>query len=137
MELYEVLGITTRKFASAERIRSAYRAQAKIYHPDAGGDREKFERIQLAYEVLSDPERRRVYDETGRYDDKSADNKRAGAIQRIMQEIENATNQFIAAVPAAEVRSIVVGRLSSKDRTRLAEARMDPRHAHLNALLND
>jgi hypothetical protein len=41
------------------------------------------------------------------------------------------------AVPATNVRSIVVGQLSDEDRRRIADARMDPRHAHLNALLND
>jgi curved DNA-binding protein CbpA len=39
--------------ASAEVKRSAYRALAKVHHPDHGGDREKFEAIQKAYEEIT------------------------------------------------------------------------------------
>ena len=40
----------------------AYRALAKQHHPDKGGDPALFGRIQHAYEVLSDPQKRSVYD---------------------------------------------------------------------------
>jgi curved DNA-binding protein CbpA len=58
---YSVLGITPQ--ASEREIRSAYRALAKKLHPDtgAGSSEEKFRAIQDAYEVLSDPEKRRSY----------------------------------------------------------------------------
>jgi|SRR4029453_6980652 curved DNA-binding protein CbpA len=58
---HSVLGITPQ--ASEREIRSAYRALAKKLHPDtgAGSSEEKFRAIQDAYEVLSDPEKRRSY----------------------------------------------------------------------------
>jgi curved DNA-binding protein CbpA len=63
---YSVLGIGPQ--ASEQEIRSAYRALAKKLHPDigAGSSEEKFRAIQDAYEVLSDPEKRRSYDRARR-----------------------------------------------------------------------
>ena len=66
--LYEILGI--QRTATPEQITKAYRKLAIRYHPDvAKGDKEaaaqKFREIQEAYDVLSDPERRKLYDETG------------------------------------------------------------------------
>jgi curved DNA-binding protein CbpA len=61
-DLYSILEIAPQ--ASEREIRSAYRALAKKLHPDtgAGSSEEKFRAIQDAYEVLSDPEKRRSYD---------------------------------------------------------------------------
>ncbi len=44
----------------------AYRALAKVHHPDKGGDPARFSRIQQAFEVLSDPQQREVYDQWAR-----------------------------------------------------------------------
>ena len=66
MNLYEVLGVAND--ADTKTIKSAYRKLSKEYHPDAGGERDTFERIKLAFDVLSDPERRKRYDTTGRVD---------------------------------------------------------------------
>ena len=60
---YQTLGVPDD--ASPEAIKSAYRALAMKHHPDKGGDAEKFGEITLAYDVLSDPDRRKTYDETG------------------------------------------------------------------------
>lgn len=62
-DLYELLGVP--KTASAEEVKKAYRKAALKEHPDKGGDKEKFQRIQEAHAVLSDPERRAHYDATG------------------------------------------------------------------------
>jgi curved DNA-binding protein CbpA len=61
-DLYSVLEIAPQ--ASDREIRAAYRTLAKKLHPDAGegSSAEKFRAIQDAYEVLSDPEKRRAYD---------------------------------------------------------------------------
>jgi len=60
---YEELGVSTD--ADAEQIKAAFRRRARETHPDQGGDREEFQRVQAAYEVLSDPKKRAHYDATG------------------------------------------------------------------------
>ena len=64
-DLYKILEVS--KGASREEIRRSYRRLARKYHPDANpGDtktEERFKEIQHAYETLSNPERRREYDE--------------------------------------------------------------------------
>ncbi|KAJ1629352.1 hypothetical protein T492DRAFT_1011905, partial [Pavlovales sp. CCMP2436] len=53
------------KNCSAEQIKKQYRKMAAKHHPDKGGDIEKFKECQKAYEVLSDPEKRQLYDRYG------------------------------------------------------------------------
>lgn len=57
---YDVLGISPT--SSHDEIQSAYRALARILHPDSGGDRHAFEVLQEAYEKIETPQRRRAYD---------------------------------------------------------------------------
>jgi molecular chaperone DnaJ len=66
MTFYERLGLAAD--ATESEIKRAYRRLAKRFHPDTGepGDAERFREIQEAYETLSDPDRRRVYDSGGR-----------------------------------------------------------------------
>lgn len=61
--LYKILDIEPD--ASPEAVKRAYRRKAKEAHPDAGGSPETFAPVAHAYEVLSDPERRLLYDTTG------------------------------------------------------------------------
>ena len=67
-DYYEILGIS--KNASAEDIKKAYRKQALKYHPDRNpGDpdaEKKFKEISEAYEVLSNEEKRQIYDRYGK-----------------------------------------------------------------------
>ena len=63
---YDVLGVS--RTASADDIRSAHRRLARQFHPDLNkeaGAAERFNEIQRAYEVLSDPEKRKKYDQFG------------------------------------------------------------------------
>ena len=70
-DYYEILGV--KKSASADDIRKAFRKLARKYHPDVNpGDKsaeEKFKAISEANEVLSDPKKRKIYDQVGFYSD--------------------------------------------------------------------
>jgi DnaJ-class molecular chaperone len=65
-DYYDVLGV--KRGAPADEIRSAYRKLARKYHPDANkapGAAEKFREATEAYDVLSDAEKRKAYDQYG------------------------------------------------------------------------
>lgn len=65
-ELYDLLEINID--ATSEEIKKAYRKLAMKHHPDKGGDGEMFKKIAHAYEILSDPEKREIYNKTGKTD---------------------------------------------------------------------
>ena len=69
-DYYGALGV--KKTASAEEIRKAFRKLARKYHPDVNPDKsaeEKFKTISEANDVLSDPKKRKIYDQLGFYSD--------------------------------------------------------------------
>ncbi len=71
---YDTLGVS--RTASAEEIQKAYRKLARKYHPDMNPDdataKKKFQEVQSAFEVLSDAEKRKRYDQFGSDFDPSA-----------------------------------------------------------------
>ena len=60
---YDLLGVP--KTATEQEIKKAYRKKALKEHPDKGGDPEKFKELTAAYEVISDREKREIYDRHG------------------------------------------------------------------------
>ncbi len=66
---YKILGLE--KDAGSKEIRKAYLDLAKIKHPDKGGDEEEWKKILTAYEILSDEQKKQIYDSTGRADNDS------------------------------------------------------------------
>src|ERR1700704_2653055 len=80
-DYYEVLGI--KRDAKPEEIKKAYRRLARKYHPDVNpGDKaseERFKKTTEAHDVLSDPKKRKVYDQFGQYSDNLADAAARGA----------------------------------------------------------
>ena len=61
-DFYKQLGLNQN--ATRNQIKSAYRLLAKKYHPDTGGDNEKFLALQIAWETLNDPQKKALYDKT-------------------------------------------------------------------------
>lgn len=78
---YAVLGVT--RDAAIDAVKRAFRSKAKDTHPDAGGDRAAFERVQRAQMILLDPKRRKKYDETGDADEPDVQSPDHGALTMI------------------------------------------------------
>lgn len=80
-DYYETLGVA--KSADAEEVRKAYRKLARKYHPDLNpGDKaaeDRFKNVQEAYDILSDDEKRKTYDQYGFYSPNIPPNGGGGA----------------------------------------------------------
>jgi len=62
-DFYKTLGVS--KACSESEIKKNYRKLCLTHHPDKGGNSEEFQKIQKAYEILSDERKRSIYDQTG------------------------------------------------------------------------
>lgn len=62
MTYYEALGLDQKTNPSMDDIKKAYRKKVVTDHPDKGGSNEKFRAVQEAYETLSHPDKRLIYD---------------------------------------------------------------------------
>ena len=66
-DYYSILGVN--KGASSSDIKKGYFKQSKLYHPDKNKNpnaKEQFQKINEAYEVLQDPEKKKIYDQFGK-----------------------------------------------------------------------
>ena len=70
MDYYELLGVS--RNASEKEIKTAFRKLAAQHHPDKGGDGKKFVEIKEAYETLTDPQKKQMYDQYGTADPQQA-----------------------------------------------------------------
>jgi len=87
VNLYETLGVP--KDADEDTIKKAYRKASSKAHPDReGGSAEKMQQVNDAYAVLSVPERRKEYDETGSAQEKSpVEQEAAGFVMEAMAAV--------------------------------------------------
>ena len=80
-DFYKILGV--KKDAKPDEIKKAYRRLARKYHPDVNpGDKsaeDRFKQMSEAFDVLSDPKKRKVYDRFGQYSHNLANAAEAGA----------------------------------------------------------
>ena len=96
--------------ASTEEIKQRYRTLAQMHHPDKGGDEELFKRIKLAYEILSDPIRRKQYDITGETGTTNAkDEALSNIIQIILHVVPgfNADQDDLITIAEGETRAML------------------------------
>jgi curved DNA-binding protein CbpA len=85
-DLYTILGVDRK--ATKPEIRSAYRKKSKKVHPDSGGSKDDFQRLQIAHRILTDEERRAKYDRDGTVDESSKDQTANNALQLVVQMVE-------------------------------------------------
>lgn len=103
LDPYQTLGLS--KDSDPETIRKRYRKLAKEHHPDHGGDESKITDLTLAYGILSDPDKRKRYDETGQCE---PDNKQAqiyGEFLKMCDEILLKQEGFPVKVGVQRIRA--------------------------------
>jgi curved DNA-binding protein CbpA len=103
---YHTLGVNND--ASDEEITKAYRKKAMKNHPDRqGGSEEAFYPIQLAYSVLSDPEKRKTYDETGLDGTESQDDVIHAQLGNLFLELVGKVSDVDMIDIAAEMKKVL------------------------------
>jgi len=108
--LYNVLGVDDD--ADAATIKEHYRRYAQRRHPDKpGGDESKFKETQLAYEVLSNPVRRKAYDESGTTD--KAPQIEDVALDRVMNVFKAVMEEYPNGDMVEHARVMVTGSINN------------------------
>ena len=88
---YKELGL--KQEATRTEIKSAYRLLAKKYHPDTGGDNEKFLSLQLAWETLNDPHNNAIHDKSLFNDESYIVSKNKNWSSELKNKKNNSTNK--------------------------------------------
>jgi len=88
---YKELGL--KQNATRDEIKSAYRLLAKKYHPDTGGDNEKFLALQLAWETLNDPKKKAILDKSLSNNEKYAFSENENWSSELNNKKNNSTNK--------------------------------------------
>lgn len=123
--LYDVLGVSQN--ATQEDIKKAYREKAKLYHPDKASDDvdpSHFIDIAKAYEILSDPEKKAKYDESGYTDDAIHDDMEVAieSLQNIFKAVLKHDN-LLEIDLIAKTHSLVINNIKmSEDNIKVLEA---------------
>lgn len=133
---YLILGLTPA--ATPHAIKAAYRKRVQVTHPDRGGDRDEFIVTVKAFGVLSDPEAKRLFDETGEVNDEASRNYRNEVIFILADMFDTAVKTAIElALPLDKLDFVdqmtSALKTSSLDAEALAQ-RLDGEMDALNAL---
>ena len=114
-DFYEVLGVN--KDANASEIKKAYRKMAREFHPDRNKDNpdaaERFKEASEAYAVLSDEDKKRIYDQYGHSGLNNAGHQGFGSAEDIFSHFGDIFGDFLVAVSVAlavEVKGFVEAR---------------------------
>jgi curved DNA-binding protein CbpA len=129
--LYEILGIP--KTATADQIKKAYRKLAKKLHPDSNPGEDsaaKFHVVQEAYEVLSDPEFRARYDQTGEIPKRT---KQPDHDAELISSLHNLLTSVLGDMWIDHTNTDLVDRMTKKmrDHRRTMEGRLQTIQANL------
>lgn len=118
---YDVLGIG--RMAAAGEIKLAYRRKVQVAHPDRGGDPEVFILVVKAFGLLSDPDARRLFDETGIIDDEAVKGYRREVAAILADMFDAAVGTAIAT--GLKLESVdFIAQMSSAVTTGLKDARV-------------
>ncbi len=124
-DLYKELGV--RRDAKLTAIKKAHRSLVKKHHPDVngGGDPERFRRIDIAYKVLRDPEKRATYDETGAYSIESIQTemqKVVGVMVQVYNALLESGQAFDKQVSIIDMMGKLVAQNIAQEKDSIAEA---------------
>ena len=88
-DFYKMLGVGRK--AKPEEIRKAYKRLARKFHPDVNpGDKsaeDRFKRVSEAYDVLSDPKKRQIYDRLGYYSEAGYQTSEANPLGQTVRQL--------------------------------------------------
>lgn len=118
---YDLLGVA--RGATAQAIKTAYRQRVQTVHPDRGGDSDMFIAVARAFSLLSDPEARKLYDETGIVDENALETLRKD-VAVILADMFDAAVATAIATGLGLDRVDFIGQMRSAVETGLAEARL-------------